>query len=93
MGVTFRIHVDVSLDGDFKIDSSDETSAVSLSRAPTSVGKILTSGIVVAAGKMYYYLESPSALSTLNRLQAAAIQSKLGISPAALRVWLEEQDA
>ena len=42
------------------------------------------------ADKLYYDLESPSALSTFNRMQQAARQHKIGRSPAQLRAWLEE---
>jgi hypothetical protein len=45
------------------------------------------------AGKLYYDLETPSGPSTLNRLQAAARQRKLGTSQDEFTAWLEKQDA
>ena len=45
------------------------------------------------AGKLYYDLESTSALLTLKRLEAAARHRKIGKSTGELREWLGTQDA
>ena len=45
------------------------------------------------AGKLYYDLETPSGLSTLNLLQEAAGQRKLVTSQDVFTAWLEKQDA
>ena len=49
--------------------------------------------MAATAGKLYYDLETPSGLSTLNRLQAAAGKRKLGTSQDEFTAWLEKQDA
>ena len=49
--------------------------------------------MAATAGKLYYDLETPSGLSTLNRLQAGARQRKLGTSQGEFTAWLEKQVA
>ena len=43
-------------------------------------------------GELYYDPAKPSALSTLNKLEQAAKQSKLGRKPSQIKSWLESQE-
>ena len=53
------------------------------------MGAVLTSSNM--AGKLYFDPELPIGFSTLNQLQAAAKDSKIGKMTGELRAWLEAQ--
>ena len=54
------------------------------------MGAVLTSSNM--AGKLYFDPELPIGFSTLNQLQAAAKDSKIGKMTGELRAWLEAKN-